>query len=43
VVQALDVERIGVDQNATPAFLGFTTSTHVLGRAVLTATAEITG
>jgi len=43
VVQALDVEKIGVDGNATPAFLGFTTSGHILGRAVLTATAETTG
>jgi len=43
VVQALDVEKIGVDDSATPAFLGFNTSGHILGRAVLTATAEITG
>src|SRR5882757_7585142 len=40
VVQALDVEKIGVDQFATPAFLGFNTSGHILGRAILTATAE---
>jgi len=39
VVQALDVEKIGVDHFATPAFLGFNTSGHILGRAVLTTTA----
>ncbi|GHC54012.1 YbhB/YbcL family Raf kinase inhibitor-like protein [Streptomyces flavofungini] len=40
VVHALDVESIGVPAEATPAFLGFTVSGHILGRAVLTATAE---
>jgi len=40
VVQALDVEKIGVDDSATPAFLGFNTSGHILGRAVMTTTAE---
>ncbi|WP_026411039.1 YbhB/YbcL family Raf kinase inhibitor-like protein [Actinomadura oligospora] len=40
VVHALDVASIGVPQDATPAFLGFTMSGHILGRAVLTATAE---
>ncbi|EXG80249.1 YbhB/YbcL family Raf kinase inhibitor-like protein [Cryptosporangium arvum] len=40
VVHALDVENIGVPADATPALLGFTISGHVLGRAVLTATAE---
>ncbi|GLV76348.1 hypothetical protein Shyhy02_43480 [Streptomyces hygroscopicus subsp. hygroscopicus] len=40
VVQALDVEDIGVEANTTPALLGFRISGHVLGRAVLTATAE---
>jgi Raf kinase inhibitor-like YbhB/YbcL family protein len=40
VVHALDVETIGVPAEATPAYLGFTISGHILGRAVLTATAE---
>ncbi|WP_433330977.1 YbhB/YbcL family Raf kinase inhibitor-like protein [Spirillospora sp. CA-294931] len=40
VVHALDVESIGVPADATPAYLGFTMSGHILGRAVLTATAE---
>lgn len=39
VVQALDVEDIGVEANTTPALLGFHISGHVLCRAVLTATA----
>jgi Raf kinase inhibitor-like YbhB/YbcL family protein len=41
VVHALDVESIGVPTDATPAVLGFTMAGHILGRAVLTATAEI--
>ncbi|MGP4101185.1 YbhB/YbcL family Raf kinase inhibitor-like protein [Nonomuraea sp. KM90] len=40
VVHALDVETIGVPAEATPAYLGFTIAGHILGRAVLTATAE---
>ncbi|MFD5697730.1 YbhB/YbcL family Raf kinase inhibitor-like protein [Streptomyces lasiicapitis] len=40
VVHALDVESLGVPAEATPAFLGFNISGHILGRAVLTATAE---
>ncbi|MEV5904166.1 YbhB/YbcL family Raf kinase inhibitor-like protein [Streptomyces sp. NBC_00015] len=40
VVHALDVDAIGVPADATPAALGFTMAGHVLGRAVLTATAE---
>jgi Raf kinase inhibitor-like YbhB/YbcL family protein len=41
IVQALDVDKIGVDAGASPAFLGFNIASHVLARAVLTATAEI--
>ena len=41
VVHALDVENIGVPAEGTPAYLGFTIASHILGRAVLTATAEI--
>ncbi|MEZ7124599.1 YbhB/YbcL family Raf kinase inhibitor-like protein [Nonomuraea sp. AD125B] len=40
VVHALDTETIGVPASATPAYLGFTITGHLLGRAVLTATAE---
>lgn len=40
VVHALDVEDIGVPDQATPAFLGFTMTGHILARAVLIATAE---
>jgi Raf kinase inhibitor-like YbhB/YbcL family protein len=39
-VHALDVEDIGLPAEATPAFLGFTMTGHILGRAVLTAIAE---
>jgi phosphatidylethanolamine-binding protein (PEBP) family uncharacterized protein len=39
-VHALDVETIDVPADSTPAFLGFTMARHILGRAVLTATAE---
>ena len=40
VVHALDVESIGVPAGATPAVLGFTMASHILGRAVLLATAQ---
>lgn len=40
VVHALNVEAIGVPAEGTPAYLGFTMAGHILGRAVLTATAE---
>jgi len=40
VVQALDVESLGVGADATPAFLGFNIFSHVVARAVLTAWAE---
>lgn len=43
VVHALDVESIGVPADATPALLGFVMSGHILGRAVLMATAETPG
>jgi len=39
-VHALDVDDIEVPRDSTPAFLGFTMSSHILGRATLIATAE---
>ncbi len=39
-VHALDVEKLGADANATPAFVGFSMFGHTLGRALLTATFE---
>ncbi|RFA10598.1 hypothetical protein B7R54_16335 [Subtercola boreus] len=35
-VHALDVETLGIDAGATPAFLGFNMSGHTLARAVIT-------
>ena len=42
-VHALDVPKIGVTADATPAFLGFTIASHILARATIVATAEIAG
>jgi len=39
-VHALDVPDIGVPADATPALLGFTMASHILGRATIVATAE---
>lgn len=39
-VHALDVDSLGIDENATPAFLGFNMSGHTLARAVITGTFE---
>ncbi|MEU2339631.1 YbhB/YbcL family Raf kinase inhibitor-like protein [Streptomyces griseoincarnatus] len=36
-VHAVDVETLGLDHSATPAFLGFNLSGHTLARAVITA------
>lgn len=41
VIHALDIEDIGVPEDATPAFLGFNMASHILGRAVLVAKAEL--
>ncbi|MEU8814784.1 YbhB/YbcL family Raf kinase inhibitor-like protein [Actinoplanes sp. NPDC048796] len=35
-VHAVDVESIGIDQDSTPAFLGFNLTGHTLARAVIT-------
>lgn len=40
-VWALDVEQVDVPADATPAYLGFVMSGHTIGRATITATAEI--
>ncbi|QWF83298.1 YbhB/YbcL family Raf kinase inhibitor-like protein [Amycolatopsis sp. CA-230715] len=42
-VHALDVEDIGIPADSTPAVLGFTMASHVLGRATLVGTAETLG
>jgi Raf kinase inhibitor-like YbhB/YbcL family protein len=39
-VHALDTEDIGVSADSTPAFLGFTMTSHILARATLTGMAE---
>jgi len=39
VVQALNVEHLGVPKDGTPAYLGFNIFQHVIGRAILVATA----
>jgi Raf kinase inhibitor-like YbhB/YbcL family protein len=39
-VHALDVDDVGVTADATPAYLGVKMLGHVIGRAVLVATAE---
>ncbi len=39
-VSALDVDRLDVPDDASPALVGFTLTSHILGRAVLVATAE---
>ncbi len=40
VVSALDVESLGLPADASPAYVGFTISAHVLARAVIVPTAE---
>lgn len=40
VVRALDTLTTGVPADATPAVLGFTVADHILGSAVLIATAQ---
>ena len=43
VVHALDVERLGVDDNTSPAAVSFTMLGHTLGRAILMATYQAKG
>lgn len=40
VVHAVDAESLGIDGNATPAFLGFNLFSHTLARATLVGTYE---
>ncbi len=40
VVHAVDVESLGLPENATPAYLGFNLFSHTLGRATLVADFE---
>lgn len=40
VVHAVDVESLGLPEDATPAFLGFNLFSHAIGRAVIHATYE---
>jgi Raf kinase inhibitor-like YbhB/YbcL family protein len=42
-VHALDTEDIGVPAEATPAYLGFNMSSHILARATIVATGEVEG
>lgn len=42
-VHALDVESLGVEAGATPAFLGFSMFGHTLARAVISGTFEVEG
>lgn len=35
VVHAIDTDSLGVDENATPAILGFNLAFHTLGRAII--------
>jgi Raf kinase inhibitor-like YbhB/YbcL family protein len=39
-VHAVDVDSLGLNADATPAFLGFNLSSHTLARAVITGTFE---
>ena len=39
-VHAVDVEKLGIDANATPAILGFNLFSHTLARAVIVPTYE---
>jgi Raf kinase inhibitor-like YbhB/YbcL family protein len=41
VVHAVDVESLGIPNDATPAFLGFNLFSHTLGRAVIDAWYEV--
>ncbi len=40
-VHALDTADLGVPPDASPAYLGFNIFSHILGRAIIVATAEI--
>ncbi len=40
-VHAVDVDTLGIDASATPAYLGFTLFSHTLARAVIMGTFEV--
>ncbi|MBF6170647.1 YbhB/YbcL family Raf kinase inhibitor-like protein [Nocardia blacklockiae] len=40
-VHAVDVESLGIDASASPAFLGFNLFSHAIGRAQIVATYEV--
>ena len=42
-VHALDTASLGIPADASPAFFGFNLLSHILGRATIVCTAEITG
>ncbi len=42
-VHALDTATLGIPADASPAFFGFNLLSHILGRATIVCTAEITG
>jgi Raf kinase inhibitor-like YbhB/YbcL family protein len=41
VVHAVDVDSLGIDRDATPAFLGFNLFSHTLGRAMIVGWYEV--
>ncbi|HJU05531.1 MAG TPA: YbhB/YbcL family Raf kinase inhibitor-like protein [Nitrospiraceae bacterium] len=43
VVHAVDVEKLGVDKEASPAVVSFNLAFHTLGRAILTPTYQVRG
>ena len=43
VVHAVDVDSLGIDKDASPAFLGFNLFSHTLGRGMIIAWYEVPG
>jgi phosphatidylethanolamine-binding protein (PEBP) family uncharacterized protein len=42
-VHALDVDRLEVDESATPAYVGFNLAFHTLARATIRPTYQVKG